>query len=195
MAPQNARTRKLVIRIAVATLIAGALFLFTVNPWPARAREFEQPWSAPEFTQTSPADWLNSEPLTLRDLHGKVVLIDFWTFGCWNCTQSIPWLKQVEKEFSGTDLVVLGIHTPEFDHEKDRARVLEKTKEYGLTHPVMLDNNFAYWKAMGNKFWPAFYVIDKVGRVRALFIGETHSGDRSAMAIEQLLRRLLAETV
>ena len=89
---------------------------------------------APEFTQTSAEDWLNSKPLTLASLRGKVVLIDFWTFGCWNCYRSFPWLNAMEKRLQGEDFVVIGIHTPEFDHEKNRYAVSDKIKEFELQH-------------------------------------------------------------
>ncbi|GAB4355950.1 MAG: hypothetical protein Kow006_22750 [Gammaproteobacteria bacterium] len=137
--------------------------------------------------------WINSPPLQWSSLRGKVVLIDFWTFGCWNCYRSFPWLKALEQRYPGGDFRVIGIHTPEFEHEKEFARVLAKTREFGLEHPVMLDNDYAYWNAVGNRYWPTFYLVDKKGRVRAYFIGETHEGDPQAEAIEEQLVRLLAE--
>jgi thiol-disulfide isomerase/thioredoxin len=149
---------------------------------------------APAFTHTAAAEWLNSPPLTLEDLRGKVVLLDFWTFACWNCYRSFPWLNDLEMRLHGRGLRVIGVHTPEFAHERVRARVEQKVAEYGLKHPVMLDNDFSYWNAMGNRYWPAFYLIDRQGRVRAHYAGETHRGDAQARAIEAAVVRLLAES-
>ena len=148
---------------------------------------------APEFTHTQADRWINSEPLSLADLRGKVVLMDVWTFGCWNCYRSFPWMKELEAKFADQDFTVIGIHTPEFDHERDRNQVMAKVKEFGLEHPVMLDNDFSYWKALNNQYWPTFYLVDKQGRIRDVFIGETHSGDSNAVAIEKAVTALLAE--
>ena len=148
---------------------------------------------APEFTHQSDSEWINSKPLKLADLRGKVVLIDFWTFECWNCYRSFPWLNTLETKFADKDVQVIGVHSPEFKHEHDRKRVEAKIKEFELHHPVMMDNDFSYWKALNNRYWPAFYIIDKEGVVRGTFFGETHKGDRNAKAIEGLIEELLVE--
>ncbi|MEW5788060.1 MAG: redoxin family protein [Pseudomonadota bacterium] len=148
---------------------------------------------APEFTQTAPAGWINSAPLTLASLRGRVVLLDVWTFACWNCYRSFPWLNDLEARLRDRGLQVVGIHSPEFDHERDPAAVRAKVREFGLDHPVMLDNDFRYWKALGNRYWPAYYLIDKQGRIRAHFVGETHRGDARAREIEARIVALLAE--
>ncbi|WP_261842470.1 redoxin family protein [Aliamphritea ceti] len=173
-----------------AVLLAfGVLMMSSV----LQAGQLKQRVPAPALTQTDPQAWLNSEPLSLQDLSGKVVLLDFWTFDCWNCYRSFPWLNALEKTFAGESFTVLGIHTPEFDHEKVRDNVAEKIKEFELHHPVMMDNDFAYWRAMGNRYWPAFYLLDKQGRVRSVYIGETHANTAQANAIEADIRQLLAE--
>ena len=148
---------------------------------------------APEFTQTEPGAWLNSAPLTLTDLQGQVVLVDFWTFDCWNCYRSIPWLKALEERFKADPFTVIGVHTPEFDHERKLGNVRAKVTEFELTHPVMIDNDFSYWRAMGNRYWPAFYLIDKQGVVRKVFVGETHIGDSQARRIQHAVSELLTE--
>lgn len=148
---------------------------------------------APEFTHTAPADWLNGPPQSLAQLRGRVVLVDFWTFDCWNCYRSIPWLKSLEARFADEPFSVVGVHTPEFEHERKPENVRAKIAEFGLTHPVMLDNDFSYWRAMGNRYWPAFYLIDKRGRVREAFIGETHEGDRQARRVHEAVSALLKE--
>ena len=126
-------------------------------------------------------------------LEGKVTLVDFWTFGCWNCYRSFPWLKQLEARLADRDFRVIGIHSPEFEHERDSARVKEKVREFGLRHPVMLDNDFAFWRALDNRYWPAFYLVDKLGVIRHLHVGETHAGTARARRIEEQLRALLDE--
>ncbi len=147
----------------------------------------------PEFTHSDSSDWINSDPLRVADLRGKVVLVDFWTFECWNCYRSFPWLNELEARLADADFQVIGVHSPEFERERDRAQVAEKVREFGLRHPVMIDNDFSYWRALGNRYWPTFYLVDKEGRIRAHYIGETHAGSRQAKAIERRIRELLAE--
>ncbi len=147
----------------------------------------------PEFTQQSANSWINSKPLRVAELRGSVVLLDFWTFDCWNCYRSFPWLNEVAHRYQDKGLKVIGIHTPEFKHERQRANVVAKVTEFELDHPVMMDNDFAYWKALGNRYWPAFYLVDRDGRVRGIFVGETHAGDARARDIEAAIETLLAE--
>ena len=135
---------------------------------------------APEFTSSSPADWINSEPLKISDLAGSVVLLDVWTFDCWNCYRSIPWLLSLEERFGEQGFRIVGIHSPEFKHERKRDNVEARVEHFGIEHPVMMDNDFAYWRALDNRYWPAFYLIDRQGRLRAHFVGETHAGDKRA---------------
>jgi thiol-disulfide isomerase/thioredoxin len=163
---------------------------------PVQASELLEPDRsppAPEFTSRAASDWINSPPLRLADLRGKVVLLDVWTFGCWNCYRSFPWLNDLETRLEPRGLRVVGIHSPEFEHERDPAAVKRKMGEFRLEHPVMVDNDFRYWNALGNRYWPAYYLVDKEGRLRARFFGETHRGDPQARRIEASLERLLAE--
>jgi len=150
---------------------------------------------APEFTQQSADDWLNSEPISLKDLKGKVVLLDIWSYGCWNCYRSFPWLHELEAKYEDQGLQVIGIHAPEFDHEKDKNNVMAKIEEFKIKHPVMLDNDFAYWNKLDNTFWPTFYIIDKSGNIRATSVGETHAGDKRAKNIEAVVKQLLEEPI
>ena len=172
-------------------LALPALLIPMVHP--AAGGSLGTPVPAPEFTHQRTDDWLNSKPLALADLRERVVLLDFWTFDCWNCYRSFPWLRDLEQRLQPRGLQVIGVHSPEFEHEKVRANVAAKIREFQLTHPVMIDNDFSYWKAMGNRYWPAYYIIDKKGQVRAVFVGETHAGDAQATAMESLLTGLLAE--
>ncbi len=180
------------IIFAMAAALA-ALALLSVNGSGVNARQLSEPYAVPEFTHAEPENWINSRPLLRGDIQGKVVLIDFWTFGCWNCFRSFPWLKNLESRFKGQEFMVLGVHTPEFDHEKDRRKVAEKIREFGLEHAVMIDNDFSYWKAMRNRYWPSFYLIDKVGKVRAVYVGEMREGAEQARYIERQIETLLAE--
>lgn len=175
----------------------GLAFLLLVAPLPssppAVLADAGAERALPEFTETGAEAWINSAPLTVSELRGSVVLLDFWTFDCWNCYRSFPWLKSLEQRMEGRDFRVIGIHTPEFEHEKVRANVVAKVAEFGLAHPVMMDNDFRYWRALGNRYWPAFYLIDRAGRVREVFVGETHAGDAQARRIERHIERLLEE--
>jgi thiol-disulfide isomerase/thioredoxin len=148
---------------------------------------------APEFPHTRQAQWLNSRPLTLAELRGKVLLLDVWTTDCWNCYRSFPWLKQLDNRFAGRGLLIIGVHSPEFEREKDRAGIAARLAQYQLTNPQMLDDDFTYWKQLGNRFWPAFYLIDRQGRIRELLVGETHAGGGSALAFEARIEAILAE--
>ena len=159
----------------------------------AFGRTFDSPFVLPAFTSDTPQDWFNSEPLKVEGLRGKVVLLDFWTFDCWNCYRSFPWLKDLEARLADEPFTVIGIHSPEFEHERDRNNVAAKIEEFQLRHPVMLDNDFKYWRALNNRYWPAFYLIDKQGRVRHLHVGETHVGDARAKQIEAEIQTLLRE--
>ncbi|MGD2118237.1 MAG: redoxin domain-containing protein [Chromatiales bacterium] len=176
--------------IALGASLLAVVVLFNQ---PVNSRVLDEPIPLPEFTGQAVEQWINSEPMTVNDLRGKVVLLDIWTFDCWNCYRSFPWLTDLEQRFESKGLQVIGIHSPEFEHEKKRDNVIAKMKKFGLHHPVMLDNDFRYWKALNNHYWPAFYLIDKQGRIRASFIGETHKGDANAERIEQMIGELLAE--
>lgn len=121
--------------------------------------------------------WINAAPLDAADLAGKVTVVEFWTFGCVNCRRSVPGVKRLEADYAKAgDVVLLGIHTPEFDFEKDASRVAEAVREHGLGHPVAQDNDFKAWRAFDNRYWPAFYVLDRAGAVRYVHIGELHAG-------------------
>ena len=172
-----------IIFVVVAILASAVVYASKVNP----------PAKMPEFTQVDEVAWINSKPLSVEDLRGKVVLIDVWTYGCWNCYNSFPWLHSVEEKYADQEFTVIGIHTPEFDREKERENVVKKVAEFELHHPIMMDNDFSYWRALHNKYWPAYYIVDKQGNIRKGFVGETHMGDRRAKKIENLIAKLLKE--
>ncbi|MGQ0586998.1 MAG: redoxin family protein [Gammaproteobacteria bacterium] len=148
---------------------------------------------APAFTQTDASAWLNSAPLTWAGLRGTVTLLEFWTFDCRNCYRTIPWLLTLEPRYRARGFRIVSIHTPEFAHERVRANVEARLRELGVGYPVMLDNDFGYWNALGNKYWPAFYLVDRHGRLRSQFVGETHVREGNAVAMEAAIEALLAE--
>lgn len=180
--------------ISVAALLAIVVVGIQYLPRAAHANALEGAPAAPTFTHDDKRDWINSAPLTLDGLKGQVVLLDFWTFMCWNCYRSFPWLNSMEADLEGEDFTIIGVHTPEFESEKDRSRVKERAEHFGLRHPIMVDNDKSYWKAMGNRYWPAYFLVDKQGQVRYFFAGETHEGDTQAKKIEARIRELLAES-
>jgi thiol-disulfide isomerase/thioredoxin len=179
--------------MGVLSLLTAAILLPVIYSDKLGAHEIDPPRPLPEFTSQDAASWINSMPLKRADLLGRVTLIDIWTFDCWNCYRSFPWLKEVERRYADRGLRVVGIHTPEYQHEREQAAVKSKVAEFKLAHPVMLDNDYAYWRALGNRYWPAYYLVDKQGRLRHLFVGETHDGDRRAKLVDQHIQRLLAE--
>jgi len=181
--------------LLLVVAVAAALWVVSARPWALGAIPSPAPPTAPEFTHSGEQDWINSPPLTLESLEGQVVLIDFWTYGCWNCRRSLPVIKALKSRFGDQGLRVVGVHTPEFKHERSRARLKARVDELGIEHPVMVDNDFSYWDAMSNRYWPTFYLIDKSGRVRERMVGEIRPGDDRAENLEAKIRLLLSETV
>jgi cytochrome c biogenesis protein CcdA/thiol-disulfide isomerase/thioredoxin len=131
-------------------------------------------------------EWLNSPALTADSLRGKVVLVDFWTFGCVNCRNALPHVRGWYDKYKDQGLVVVGIHTPEFAFEKNIGNVKRAVGELGITFPVAIDNNFAVWRAFGNNYWPAHYFVDARGNIRFHHFGEGEY-EKSEQVIQQLL--------
>jgi len=132
--------------------------------------------------------WLNSPPLTLEQLRGKVVLVDFWTYSCINCLRTLPAVRAWARTYASQGLVVVGVHAPEFEFEHDPQRVRQALVDQHVDWPVALDDDFKVWRAFRNEAWPALYFIDTQGRVRHHVLGEG-GYDES----ERVIRRLLAE--
>jgi thiol-disulfide isomerase/thioredoxin len=143
---------------------------------------------APAITGIS--NWINSEPFTLieQQQQGNVVLIDFWTYTCINCIRTLPYLRQWHDKYADQGLVILGVHTPEFEFEKDTGNVTKAMEDFGVGWPVAQDNDFGTWNAFGNRFWPAKYLIDANGIIRY-----THFGEGSYDETEQWIRAMLTE--
>jgi cytochrome c biogenesis protein CcdA/thiol-disulfide isomerase/thioredoxin len=130
--------------------------------------------------------WHNSAPLTLADLIGKVVLIDFWTYSCINCIRTLPYIEAYAQKYKDQPFVLIGIHTPEFTFEKSESNVSMAIKEHGLTYPIAQDNNYGTWNAFQNQYWPAKYLIDAQGNIRYTHFGEGNY-DETDKAIAGLL--------
>ena len=130
--------------------------------------------------------WLNSQPLTAEDLHGRVVLVDFWTYSCVNWLRTLPYVGAWHDRYRDRGLVVVGVHAPEFGFEHDLDNVRQATRELGLGYPVVIDNDFAIWRSFENGYWPAVYLVDRDGRVRFHHFGEDGYAE-TERAIQQLL--------
>jgi cytochrome c biogenesis protein CcdA/thiol-disulfide isomerase/thioredoxin len=139
---------------------------------------------APEFAGVT--RWLNSPPLTLTGLRGKVVLIDFWTYTCINCLRTLPYLRAWDDRYRDRGLTIVGVHTPEFEFEKDAGNVRDAIARSRLRYPVAQDNDYGTWNAWGNRYWPAKYLIDAQGQVRYVHFGEGDY-DETEAAIRSLL--------
>jgi cytochrome c biogenesis protein CcdA/thiol-disulfide isomerase/thioredoxin len=130
--------------------------------------------------------WLNSPPLNRASLKGKVVVVDFWTYSCINCLRALPYVEAWSTKYKNDGLIVIGVHTPEFAFEKDKANVEKAAHDLGVTYALAIDSNYTMWKAFNNKYWPAHYFIDAKGRIRYHHFGEGEY-DVSERVIQQLL--------
>lgn len=142
---------------------------------------------APEFTGIFM--WLNSDPLTMAGLKGKVFLIDFWTYTCINCIRTLPHVTSWYEKYKDNNFVVIGVHTPEFEFEKSTANVEMAVKQYKINYPVAQDNDYATWDAYNNRYWPAKYLIDSRGNIRYTHFGEGKYGET-----EKNIRALIEES-
>ncbi|HEY4842323.1 MAG TPA: cytochrome c biogenesis protein DipZ [Terriglobales bacterium] len=136
---------------------------------------------------TGAVAWLNSAPLTRDSLRGKVVLIDFWTYSCINCLRALPYVEGWAAKYKDAGLVVIGVHTPEFAFEKERANVEKAVRDLKISYPVAIDSDYKIWQAFNNEYWPAHYFIDGKGRIRYHHFGEGQY-DESERVIQQLLK-------
>ena len=134
--------------------------------------------------------WLNSPPLALEALRGKVVVVSFWTYSCINCLRTLPHVRAWAQRYAGQGLVVIGVHSPEFAFEKDPANVTRAAKDLKLDYPIALDDGYRIWRAYRNRFWPAIYLVDAQGRLRHHQFGED-----GADATEQVIQALLREAM
>ena len=152
------------------------------------ARSVSEETKAAAAPEISNGIWINSEPLTLRSLHGRVVLIEFWTFACYNCRNTLPSLKKWDAQYRDQGLTIIGVHTPELDFERDIDQLRREVAGLGINYPVVTDQNYSTWKAYGVEAWPTLFLLDKQGRVRW-----THVGEGAYDETEQVIKKLLAE--
>jgi thiol-disulfide isomerase/thioredoxin len=141
---------------------------------------------APELTNVN--GYINSEPITLADLRGKVVLVDFWTYSCINCIRTIPYLNAWYEKYADNGLVIVGVHTPEFEFEKDYNNVKAAVEKFDIKYPVAQDNEKGTWDAYENRYWPRKYLIDNEGYIRY-----DHIGEGAYAETEKVIQSLLAE--
>ena len=132
--------------------------------------------------------WINSAPITRESLRGKVVMVEIWTFMCYNCLNALPHVKETASRYRDRGLITIGVHTPELPRERPRENVEKAVKDLGVTFPVVLDNNFTIWKAFDNEYWPSVYVVDRKGRIRF-----HHDGEGSYKELDDAVATLLAE--
>jgi len=171
-------TRQSSLYLIVAAAIAvSALWLGRIRADTGRA--------APEITNST---WINSEPLRLQQLRGRVVLVEFWTFGCYNCQNVEPYVKDWHGRFKDSGLVVVAVHSPEFSHERVLKNVRNYVREHAIRYAVAIDNEFETWNSYRNHYWPAMYLIDKKGIIRY-----TRFGEGGYEQTENAIRSLLAE--
>lgn len=149
-------------------------------------------FKAPELSDGD--TWINSKSLKLQRLEGKVVAVHFWAFGCINCIHNYPWYKEWQQKFKNEDFVMIGVHTPETNVERDVDRLREKVKEAGFQFPIVVDNEKSNWKSWGNSMWPAVYLVDKQGRIRFWWYGELDwNGAGGQKIMGDRIRQLLNE--
>ena len=171
--------------LALATTVVTAIAASAASE-SAVAAPLQNGPAAPEFTGIS--NWLNSSPLTLQQLRGKVVLVDFWTYTCINCINTLPYVKDWNQKYKDQGLTVIGVHTPEYPFERDTGNVKTAITRFGISYPVAQDNHYATWSAYNNQYWPAFYLIDKQGKV-----AYTHFGEGDYAQTEAAIQALLAQ--
>ena len=148
--------------------------------------EVEERMRMPEYRG---GQWFNSPPLTVAGLHGKVVITDFWDYTCVNCLHTLPYMRAWHERYADKGLVIVGVHAPEFPFAAEAENVQRALGELGISYPVLLDNDYATWRAYNNHYWPAKYIGDKDGNLRYYHFGEGGYGETEAL-IQKLLREI-----
>ena len=149
------------------------------------------PTPPPAFTHSRAEDWINSPPLTLAALKGKVVVVEFWAFECDNCIKSRAWIDSLEHDDGPKGLVVVGVHTPELDAERSEGAVRKAVERLGIHHPVMIDTDLSYWNALHVQYWPTFCLIGRDGLLYACVPGEMDKGDERATKVRGAIDMLV----
>ena len=177
-----------IVVLALAAMLAVGLTTTS------RAQLLKSSKTAPAPELRNVTQWINSEPLTMKKLRGKVVVVHFWTNGCFNCKNNYPHYKAWQERYAGKDVVILGIHTPETTGERDIERIEKQADKYGLKFPIAVDNDGANWNAWNNRVWPTVYVVDRRGIVRYGWEGElSYNGAPGEEKVRKLVDELLLE--
>lgn len=186
------RRKNLLIGIVVGIVIVGATVYATglskrlLSPFGSSAEyESSKSATAPELATGS---WINSEPLKLEGLRGRVVLIEFWTFGCFNCRNTVPFIKNWHDRYRQQGLTVIGVHSPETADENKIEDLRRESTSLGINYPVVTDNDHQTWNAYDAYAWPTIFLLDKQGRIRWMRVGEGNYEET-----ERLIQKLLAE--
>ncbi|MCR4333698.1 MAG: redoxin family protein [Patescibacteria group bacterium] len=184
--------------IVSGVVVVGLLFLFLASPAPVQQGSALSPTGAqtkavstgvPYTEIVNPSGFVNTDGVTIKELVGKkVIVVDFLTYSCINCQRTFPYMKALYATYKDQGLEIIGIHTPEFAFEKDIDNVRKAMKTFGITYPIVLDNDYATWNAYGNQYWPRKYIIDIYGNVVY-----DHIGEGSYEETEMKIRELLAE--
>jgi len=187
------RAQNMLIGIIVGLVVVGASIYATgltkllVRSFrPSTEYKSSESIAAPE---PAVGEWINSEPLKLKYLRGRVVLIDFWTFGCFNCRNTLPYIKGWHDRYRDKGLTVVGVHSPEFDEERKVENLRKAVASLGINYPVVTDNDYQTWNAYKVEAWPTIFLLDKQGRIRWMHVGEGNYDET-----EQLIRKLLSES-
>jgi thiol-disulfide isomerase/thioredoxin len=170
-----------VISIGISRLTSGGQTMI-----PSRTLVTEN--KAPTAPEIAGSLWINSEPLTLKSLRGRVVLIEFWTFACYNCRNTLPTIKAWDTRYRDKGLTIIGVHTPEFDSERNIDSLRREVAELDIPYPVVSDTDYSTWKAYKVEAWPTLFVLDKQGHVRW-----GHVGEGAYEETEQVIKKLLGE--
>ncbi|MFL6433921.1 MAG: thioredoxin family protein [Nitrososphaeraceae archaeon] len=179
--------------VSTATVQNGSLATIKLDKAQFQQIDKSQFIKAPEFAQVDGyINTYNNSPLTLSSLKGKVVLVDFWTYSCINCIRTIPYINDWNQKYADKGLVIVGVHSPEFEFEKNYDNVKAAVQRLGITYPVILDSDHGTWNAYGNQYWPRHYLIDNQGYIRDNHIGEG-GYDQTEKAIQSLLAERAAQ--
>ena len=194
--PRPSPLRRSVVTLLLAGASAVAAVAFSLPPMAADAAAASLFGNAggtgmagkpaPAFTGID--HWINSPPLRIDELRGKVVLVDFWTYTCINCLNQLPYVKAWHEKYKDQGLVVVGVHSPEYDEEKSTAGLKDAIARLGIRHAVAQDNDFKTWKSYSNRYWPAIYLIDKQGKIVYSHFGEGQYQQTEAQ-IQALLKQ------
>jgi thiol-disulfide isomerase/thioredoxin len=190
--PSMDRRRNMLIGILAGVLIVGAISYATgltklIRRSFGSSTEYKSSESA-AAPELAAGEWINSAPLKLNDLRGRVVLVEFWTFGCYNCRNTLPFVKSWHDRYRNKGLTVIGVHSPEFDEERKVENLRREVTSLGIRYAVVADNDYQTWNAYKVGGWPTTFLLDKQGRIRWM-----HEGEGGYDEAERLIQKLLAE--